>query len=267
MRRETIRLVRAWTPALVLALAGCSGLYHVDGDGGLLPDTPRSLDAHVGGSAYYALDDLHAGSSVCVDDDADDHRYPGICDALFGMPHVDTLGHLGSAFAFDGSANEGFRVTPADALATPSQFTVTAWLLAETGFEGCPLNRTDSTVPGGDVWQLCNDADGLHVFNTGVATGALHDGIQIPWDDTWHHVALTWDGGVELLYIDAEVTGAVSVELHQHGSDQYTFGADIDPDGSGQPYADAGFTGSLDEIRMFDRALGAAEIQDEFTAP
>jgi len=86
------------------------------------------------------------------------------------------------------------------------------------------------------------------------------------WDDTWHHIAATYDGATLRLYVDG-------VEI---GDGTATTG---DPIEYGFPYGDddlrignyshvcasaSGFIGSLERVRLWDRALSAAEVEERF---
>ncbi|MCP4877477.1 MAG: LamG domain-containing protein, partial [Gammaproteobacteria bacterium] len=87
--------------------------------------------------------------------------------------------------------------------------------------------------------------------------------------EEWLHVALTWDSGNYVVYVNGEnVTAGAYTEL----SDVNEV-ANIGNDGSRAPYE--GFAGLLDEVRLYDHALNTAEIlaamegveQVDITAP
>ena len=76
--------------------------------------------------------------------------------------------------------------------------------------------------------------------------------------DTWTHVAVTYDGSYILGYVNGEVTvgGIVSGEVAISKTDPFGIGcADIALD---QKY----FNGSLDEVRLYRRALSARDIRE-----
>lgn len=73
-----------------------------------------------------------------------------------------------------------------------------------------------------------------------------------PSTGTWHHVAYTWDGSTNTLYVDGVAAGTSSTA---HDSSAVT-AAFI-----GATSASAGFlNGSLDDVRIYSRALSASEV-------
>jgi len=92
-------------------------------------------------------------------------------------------------------------------------------------------------------------------------------------DNTWQHVAATWDGSM---------SGSAGIHIYINGVES-TGGTTVDG-GGGAPYDDSttpftvgnrptdnarGFNGSIDEVRVYNRVLSAAEIQAlaDSTAP
>jgi Concanavalin A-like lectin/glucanases superfamily len=77
------------------------------------------------------------------------------------------------------------------------------------------------------------------------------------WDGAWHHVAGTFDGRAVRLYLDGAEVGAGSPDQHA-----IEYGLE-----SKAPYIGAyggscglGFTGDIDDVRVWSGALTAAEI-------
>ena len=91
-----------------------------------------------------------------------------------------------------------------------------------------------------------------------VGLGGAHahktDIVELPLEE-WVHVALTWDSGNYAVYVNGEDvdngTYAGLTDIHPT--------ANIGNDGSSGPYE--AFVGKLDEVRLYDHALDAAEIQ------
>jgi len=79
------------------------------------------------------------------------------------------------------------------------------------------------------------------------------DIMELPMEE-WLHVALTWESGRYVVYVNGEEvsSGAYTGLSAIHPT------ADIGNDGSSGPYE--GFGGLLDEVRLYNRALGAGEI-------
>jgi hypothetical protein len=73
-----------------------------------------------------------------------------------------------------------------------------------------------------------------------------------PSTGSWHHVAYTWDGSSNNLYVDGV---AVTATATAHDSAAVT-AAFIGATSAGAGF----FNGSIDEVRIFDRALTAVEV-------
>jgi len=77
-------------------------------------------------------------------------------------------------------------------------------------------------------------------------------------DGAWHHIGLVWDGSCRHLYTDgAEVAkdaAALSYSVNSDGG--LHFGASKDLD------AGSFFCGLIDDVRVYNVALSAAEIED-----
>ena len=81
-----------------------------------------------------------------------------------------------------------------------------------------------------------------------------NDIVELPLEE-WVHVAMTWDSGTYTVLVNGEevATGSYSGLTDIHPT------ANIGNDGSSGPYE--AFVGKLDEVRLYDHALSAAEIQ------
>ena len=73
--------------------------------------------------------------------------------------------------------------------------------------------------------------------------------------DTWYHIALTWDGGDYVVYVDGN-----SVDSGTYtGLSSMTTGGDIGNDHQGRNVA---LYGRIDDVGAWDGALGASDIED-----
>jgi len=92
-----------------------------------------------------------------------------------------------------------------------------------------------------------------HATRTGIADLAL---------ETWYHIALTWNAGSYTVYLD----GAQLAAGTYGGLNALYPIMDIGNDGHDQRTRTEAFGGLLDEMKIFDRALVAAEIQQAMIA-
>jgi hypothetical protein len=164
-------------------------------------------------------------------------------------------GKIGRALAFDGTIPGRVLVSSSNSLGqATTAMTVAMWLrLQEGGEEGCVLEMDQS-------WKLLltsafprlNADDGrILSLDTKVAPG------------DWHHVAFVFDSGKVRGYIDGVKQASAldtfaeaptNTPLPALGSEGLSIGAALPVD------AIQGFTGEVDEVRLYRRALGDPEI-------
>ena len=78
--------------------------------------------------------------------------------------------------------------------------------------------------------------------------------------DRWSYVAVTYDGGKVRLYVNGEAVSSRAVNGPiQHTRDPLWIGGNL-------PYGEH-FQGSIDEVRVYSRALGAGEIRADMAKP
>ena len=78
--------------------------------------------------------------------------------------------------------------------------------------------------------------------------------------NVWTHVALTYDGATLRLYVNGvQVASQAQAGSIQTPSTPLRIGGNV-------PYGEY-FQGLIDEVRVYNRALSAAEIQSDMTSP
>ena len=172
---------------------------------------------------------------------------------IHGAKWVNTpLGH--STLEFDGVDDFVF-VRDNPVLDLTDELTLMAWVNAYN----IPASGERKLVYKGDAYLIKVRASKLsgdvHVNGW---IGSLYDSKPTPLRE-WHHVAITYDGKAEHLYVDGVETdskpraGKISVTNKHLG-----IGA-IKKTDTSNPYDF--FNGIIDEIRIYNRALTADEIQ------
>jgi hypothetical protein len=103
------------------------------------------------------------------------------------------------------------------------------------------------------VQLYTNDGDNLLDLGLGDSHNRQNDIVELPMEE-WLHVAVTWDSGNYVVYLNGEnvATGTYTGMSEIHPI------ANIGNDGSSGPYE--GFAGLLDEVRLYDHALSADEM-------
>jgi hypothetical protein len=86
--------------------------------------------------------------------------------------------------------------------------------------------------------------------------------------DTWHHFASTWDGATVVLYIDAVPVGSwpATGQLYQTSSGEGIGCFHVPQDGTPSTSVSGFFTGIIDEVAIYRRALAASEIAAYYAA-
>src|SRR5262249_25243293 len=114
------------------------------------------------------------------------------------------------------------------------------------------------------------DSFALWVTN-GVLSGAMANSSGFgptvnatfaPAAGTWHHVAYTFDGTTQTLYIDGTpVASGMTGRSISYDSSPFLIGRDIQ---NGSPYGFLG--GVIDEVAIYNRALSSTEIAAVYAA-
>jgi hypothetical protein len=166
---------------------------------------------------------------------------------------------VGSALRMDG--NDYIRVPETENL-RPRRVTVEAWVRAPQS----PGQFKYVAVKGGDRCEA--GSFGLYTSVNGGMAFYVYDGRKwwrspqvstAIWDNTWHHVAGTYDGEAVHLYVDGREIG-----------EPPAFAGQIEHDlehrnlfmGAYRGACDLTFTGDVDEIRVWSAALRVASIWD-----
>ncbi|HHS98157.1 MAG TPA: hypothetical protein ENK08_09760, partial [Chloroflexi bacterium] len=172
--------------------------------------------------------------------------YGAIC------PTVGATGHDGSAARFDG-LDDWVWIRNSAINRLTNDFTVMAWINPDrvTGVQ---------RIIGTERWH---NVDGFGFFLNGAGLRFATFGVQ-EYDTTnvqltpgvWHHVAAVMNGDNSVtFYVDGEAreTVAGSAPANPDTDDDLLIGRDL--------WGNEPFAGQIDEVRVFDRALSADEIQ------
>ena len=235
------------TLALVSLVTGCDEVFdleHLTAVDAAAGDAPAA-NALV---AWYPMENI---ANSTLDDIVGDHD--GACVPTQCPTVVKAMGVIGSALAFDGIA-QLVTVTGSPELATTSGFTVALWvhpdqIASDAG--SCPVNKRFGTVDD-NSWQLCAIGGVWTLF-----AGAVRvEGVPVEYS-TWHHLAATWDATTRALwlYTDGVALGQPAAADVEFDDGKVVFGGDIDA-----ASVVARYMGALDEIRIYERALGPQEI-------
>ncbi len=128
--------------------------------------------------------------------------------------------------------------------------TIAAWIKTNSLPELVPI------VTKGYAWRIHGGLGSVARFSTSVLSNNDLEGNTLIADGTWHHVAVVYDGAKKYLYIDGELDASVDCNGLLNSWDGYPFYI-----GSSSATHPSDFFGLIDDVRVYDRALYAGEIQ------
>ncbi|HUA38256.1 MAG TPA: LamG-like jellyroll fold domain-containing protein [Candidatus Sulfopaludibacter sp.] len=171
-------------------------------------------------------------------------------------------GKYGGALAFNGSSSF-VSVTDSASLHLTTGMTLEAWVNPVNNGNSAGGNYADVIYKGGDNYYL----EGSSPDNYAPAGGGTFGGTDIANygpsglpDNQWSHVAMTYNGSVVLLYVN----GVQVSSLAQTGNILTSTGAlQIGGDSTYGQY----FRGIIDDVRVYNLALTAAQIQADMNLP
>lgn len=181
---------------------------------------------------------------------------------IVGTPSL-VQGKKGAAFRFNGTGDY-ISVPDAASLAITEQITLAAWIKPENqatqyiirkGIQGSVDGYEISLGNGGEVFFRINQASKGNNYRVNSTTPYPVNG------NTWMHVAGTYDGSQLKIYINGvlESTVTISPVLIATNNLPLTIGA--------QSNGSSLFRGTIDEAKVFNIALEAAEISNLYHIP
>jgi hypothetical protein len=178
-----------------------------------------------------------------------------------------TKGRFWNALSFDGDAS-GVNI-PNRTIFESSQVTVSAWV-------------SSTSSPGSFKYVVAKGASGCLAASYGLYTGA-NGGLEFYvasnagltyaispdagtgiWDGNWHSVVGTFNGSSVELYVDGREVGSGTPN-----TSPIAYGLPTSSDLMIGNYAGCSgldFSGKIDEVHVFNRALGAQEIHFGYVA-
>jgi len=161
-------------------------------------------------------------------------------------------GKIGMGLSFDGS-NDDVAISDSNSLDITSQITIAFWMYAnDTSGWRTPINKAGTfhseylRGAGNKFKWFITFVGGAQTFNSNTNVNDLLG--------AWHHIVFTYDGSYMRIYIDGKLDAiraitdilAVNTAILYLGSQNHT---------------DQWFSGKLDEVFIFNRALSAEEIR------
>jgi hypothetical protein len=170
-----------------------------------------------------------------------------------------TAGRFGGGLSFDG-VNDLVTVADAPSLDLTRAMTLEGWVRPAALGDWRTLLLKEQ--PGQLVYALYANTDApqrpsAHVFTSGDM--ALRGPATLPLN-AWSHLAMTWDGLTLRLYVDGTLRASSAL------SGTATTSAGALRIGGNTIWSEW-FRGLIDEVRVYDRALSAAEVAADRDRP
>jgi hypothetical protein len=183
-------------------------------------------------------------------------------------------GEVGQAFAFDG-ANDYVKIPRAPILDVGNQVTIDLWMNADPS---SPIGSRIEGLVGSDYYGLVigNSPAGVFLYvstdkgaHFAITANASGQGATFPAGE-WHHVTGTYDGAKLQFYLDGQPYGnptpASGVISPMLSNSFVTLGSEDGRTGSPSSIGTRYFSGLIDEVDIFNRALSATEIAAIYAA-
>ena len=191
---------------------------------------------------------------------------------LMGGAAVVGGGRVGNAFSFNGTT--AYVQVPDSPLLKPTNLTVEAWVrfnTLDTPGNASPgqqyiIFKQNSRVGNFEGYDLGKDRVGSQdflVFRVTSAAGQVVNAFATSQVATgvWYHVAGVRGSNYLQFYLNGALQSQTNVSFPQnYGTQPLFFGS------SGQTYWDRKFSGLLDEVSLYDRALSSNEIAAIYAA-
>jgi hypothetical protein len=165
-------------------------------------------------------------------------------------------GEVGQAFSLDGVDDRvAIPEAPATDISRMSQWTVEAWA-RPTSFSG----QNWPTIYSEGRWGVALGIQhGTGKLEITINNGPVYDSTVALQLNAWNHVALTHNGTNHVFYLNGAAAGS--------------FTTTVSPDSNGAAIGDIAFNpnssrfqGQVDEVSIYNRALGATEISGIYNA-
>jgi hypothetical protein len=238
----------AWSIGMLGSLDACSDVSspaHTRAINSSFSAKAVTVDSTPGLVAAYGFDEV-SGSSV-----GDASMFAN--NGTFGTGVWRTTGRFGGALFFNGSGR--VTIPSTESLSLTNAMTLEAWVNPSV----VDASWRDVVYKGNDNYYLMATssqggvpAGGASFGNISATTEAYAPSALAT--NTWTHLAVTYDGSIIRLYVNgAQVATRSKTGMYTTSNNPLQIG--------GNTFYWQYFRGKIDEVRVYNRALGAAQIQ------
>jgi len=183
-------------------------------------------------------------------------------------PTTDKYGNTNSAYSFDASSSDFSLANSAslDFVGSNQKFTLSAWVKYSGRRElyQAIISKinTGSAGPGSPNGYILGTDHNFYKFWIPDGNTGNWNVVETPCviDDTrWHHIAATFDGSNQRLYVDGVLkssSGNVTYSVPATGAPVKVGSVNV----IGYPTGGGIFDGSIDEVKIYSDALDAAQV-------
>jgi parallel beta-helix repeat protein len=168
--------------------------------------------------------------------------------SVFATPFWNSTAKVGGGYRFDG-ANDFLET---DNLDIGNNFTVELWILPQSA--GAFQHLVSNAFGASNYGALYFNADHLDYYQ-GSSSRVTTAGGTIG-QNAWTHVALVYNGSIATLYLNGTTAGT-SAAFTTTFNNSVRIGQAI-------PFESAYFTGFMDEVKIYNRALSVEQIRQDF---
>ena len=172
-------------------------------------------------------------------------------------------GKVGGGYDFDGTGD--YLTVASLSPAISGTVTVSMWVYwdgysSDTDAAG-RLTLFDAQNPGDDLWLNLNESGDskFNVYFGDLDAPGYHHSTSVVTQNSWHHLAASWDGTNVKLYINGTLDKSVETAV----SGTFALDTSSFKIGARENFAvgaDFYFNGIIDDVRIYDRALSDTQI-------
>jgi hypothetical protein len=206
-----------------------------------------------GGMLFYSFDE-NGGGAVADDSGS------GNGGAASGCVWTSAGHRSPGAMSFDG-ANDYINAGAVSNFPALGQYAVSLWFLHDGGGDfgsGYGHKMLDKTSWYHDWTLYLSPGDGgfgVYIYENGAGVG-MDAKVGGYMDNAWHHVAVVRDGADGQFWVDGGLRDTCANMFSVYSSSDVCVGYSF----SGDAFQRKSWSGKLDQVRVFDRALSSAEV-------
>ena len=215
------------------------------------PITVTASNGGVSGAALRAAYGLDDGTGTNALDSSGNNK----TGTLIGGTWTSS-GRFGGAVSLSGAGSE--VDLPALGNFYKSAFTLEAWVNKQSSKFDSAVVGSWTSSGGPMIWA--DHLSGHYRLTLGTSFSSYLDSGRTPLVGQWQHLAATYDGTTARFYIDGTQVATTTFTGNVGDSNIWRIGAyGASPGGF--------FDGLIDNVRIYDRALTAGEVQTDYASP